>query len=130
MLYDSFGIMQCMRRSIAARRWACLTMVRSQFEHCSITWCPVTASGLDKFEAVQKNAIKWILNEEFTSYSDYDTYLQKCMEVNILPVSKHFDLTDLCYVHKIVNCLLPTKLPDYVIRNRGNSRLRSYHLDR
>ena len=25
MLYDSFGIMQCMRRSIAARRWACFT---------------------------------------------------------------------------------------------------------
>ena len=23
MLYDSFGIMQCMRRSIAARCWAC-----------------------------------------------------------------------------------------------------------
>ena len=23
MLHDSFGIMQCMRRSIAARRWAC-----------------------------------------------------------------------------------------------------------
>ena len=23
MLYDSFGIMQCMRWSIAARRWAC-----------------------------------------------------------------------------------------------------------
>ena len=71
-----------------------------------------------------------LLNEEFTSYSDYDTYLQKCMEVNILPISKHFDLTDLCYFHKIVNCLVPTTLLDYVTRNRGNSRLRSNHLDR
>ena len=84
------------------KRTLYLIMVRSQFEHYSIIWCPVTASGLDKFEAVQKNAIKWILNEEFTSYSDYDTYLQKCMEVNILPISKHFDLTDLCYFHKVL----------------------------
>ena len=114
------------------KRTLYLTMVRSQFEYCSIIWCPVTASGLVKFEAVQKNAIKWILNEEFTSYSDYDTYLQKCKEVNILPISKHFDLTDLCYFqfHKIVNCLVPTKLSDYVTRNRGNSRLRSNYLDR
>ena len=105
-------------------------MVRSQFEHCLIIWCPVTASGLAKFEAVQEITIKWILNEEFTSYSDNDTYFQKCMEVNILPISKHFDLTDLCYFHKIVNCLVPTTLPDYVTRNRENSRLRSNHLDR
>ena len=56
--------------------------------------------------------------------------LQKCMEVNILLTSKHFDLTDLCYFHKIVNCLVPTTLPDYVTRNRENSRLRSNHLDR
>ena len=112
------------------KRTLYLTMVRSQFEHCSIIWCPVTASGLVKFEAVQKNAIKWILNEESTSYSDYDTYLQKCKEVNILPISKHFDLTNLCYFHKILNCLVPTKLPDYVTRNRGNSRLRSNYLDR
>ena len=105
-------------------------MVRSQFEHCSIIWCPVTASGLAKFEAVQEISIKWILNEEFTSYSDNDTYLQKCMEVNILPISKHFDLADLCCFHKIVNSLVPTTLSDYVTGNRENSRLRSNHLDR
>ena len=95
-------------------------MVRSQFEHCSI------------FGVIQKNAIKWILNEEFSSYSNYEIYLRKCMEVNILPISKHFDLRDLCFFHKIVNCHVPTTLPNYIIQNRGssNSRLRSNHLDR
>ena len=62
-------------------------MVRSQFEHCSIIWCPVTASKLNDFEVVQKNAIKWILNEEFGSYYNYEIYLRKCMEVNILAIS-------------------------------------------
>ena len=54
------------------------------------------------------------------------------MEVNILPISKHFDLRDLCFFHKIVNCHVPTTLTNYIIKNRGSSnpRLRSNHLDR
>ena len=76
------------------KRTLYLSMFRSQFEHCSVIWCPVTATKPYDFEVVQKNAIKWILNEEFISYSNYETYLKKCMDVNILPISKHFDLTD------------------------------------
>ena len=49
------------------KRTLYLSMVRSQFERCSIIWCQVTASKLNDFEVIQKNAIKWILNEEFTS---------------------------------------------------------------
>ena len=80
----------------------------------------------------KKNAIKWILNEEFSSYSNYEIYLRKCMGVNILPISKHFDLRDLCFFHKIANCHVPTTLPNYIIKNRrsSNCRLRSNHLDR
>ena len=51
------------------------------------------------------------------------------MDINILPISKHFDLNDLCFFHKIVNDLIPIKLPDYVTKYRGNSRLRNKHLD-
>ena len=53
-------------------RTLCLTLVRSQFEHCSVIWRPLTQNKLDKFESIQKNAIKWILNEEFVGYSDND----------------------------------------------------------
>ena len=114
------------------KRTLYLSIVRSQFEHCSIIWCPVTASKLNDFEIIQKNAIKRILNEEFSSYSNYEIYLRKCMEANILPISKHFDLRDLCFFHKVVNCHVPTTLPNYIMKNRGssNSRLRSNHLDR
>ena len=100
------------------KRTLYLIMVRSQFEHCSAIWRPVSATELNKFEVIQKNAIKWILNEEFISYSNNETYLKKCMDVNILPISKHFDLRDLCPFHKIVNDLIPIKIPSYVTKYR------------
>ena len=37
-----------------------LTLVRSNFEHCSTIWRPVNIVDLQKFEALQKRAIKWI----------------------------------------------------------------------
>ena len=74
------------------KRTLYLSMVRSHFEHCSIIRRPVTATQLNNFKVIQKNAIKWILNEEFLSYFNYETYLKKCMDVNILPISKHFDV--------------------------------------
>ena len=72
-------------------------MVRSQFEHCSIIWRPVSDTHLDKFESLQKNATKWILNENFISYSDKEIYLKKCKHVNLLPINKKFDLNDLVF---------------------------------
>ena len=111
------------------KRTLYLTMVRSHFEHCSVIWRPVTATQLNNFEVIQKNAIKWILNEEFVSYSNYETYLRKCKNLNILPISKHFELTDLCFFHKVLNGYVSTKLPNYVVKYRGNSRLRNKHLD-
>ena len=62
------------------KRCLYLTMVRSQFEHCSIIWRPKLQYQIDKFEQLQKRAIKWILNEEFTSYSDQALYYTKCKQ--------------------------------------------------
>ena len=36
------------------KRTLYLSMVRSQFEHCSIIWCTFTASKLNDFEVIQK----------------------------------------------------------------------------
>ena len=40
------------------KRTLYLAMVRSQFQHCSVIWRPVTSSQIHKFEAIQKNAVK------------------------------------------------------------------------
>ena len=111
------------------KRTLYLAMVRSQFEHCSQIWRPVTPTQISKFECLQKNAIKWILNEEFISYSDNEIYLKKCRDINILPINKKFDLNDILLFHKIINGYVHIGLPEYVSKFIGLSRLREKHLD-
>ena len=111
-----------------SRRALYLSLVRSQFENCSIVWRPTTSSLSDKLESLQKRALKWILFEENHSYSP-EIYLQKCKAIDILPLSKKFDLNDLLFFHKIVNDLVPVSLPSYLSFYEGGSRLRRCHLD-
>ena len=110
------------------RRALYLTLVRSQFENCSVIWRPCTKSLSDKLESLQKRAIKWILSEEGHSYSS-EIYLKKCKFLDILPLSRKFDLNDLIFLHKVLNNLIPVSLPDYLSFYQGGSRLRQCHLD-
>ena len=111
------------------KRTLYLTLVRSQFEICSVIWRPVTPTQISKFEALQKNAIKWILNEDFLSYSDYNVYIKKCGDVNVLPINNKFDLNDLILFHKIDSGYVHVDLPNYISKFNGVSRLRENHLD-
>ena len=111
------------------RRALYLALVRSQFEHCSVVWRPNSKTLLQKFESLQKRAIKWILFEENIRYNSLTTYIQKCRQVNLLPISNKFDLSDLILFHKIVYELSPLKLPMYLTFFSGTSRLRSCHFD-
>ena len=70
-----------------------------------------------------------MLNEEYVSYSNADNYYCKCKELNILPMTVRFDLCDLVLFHKIVHELIPIKLPEYILRYNGSSRLRNSNLD-
>ena len=111
------------------KRTLYLTLVRSLFEHCVTVWRPTETANIDKFERLQKNAVKWILNEEHASYSTVDIYYRKCRELNILPMNMRFDLSDLVLFHKIVHQLIPMKILEYISRYTGSSRLRNSHLD-
>ena len=110
------------------RRVLYLTLVRSQFEHCSVLWRPVTKTQISKLEGLQKRAIKWILQEEFLSYSP-STYIQKCRQLKIMPIEDRFDFLDLIFFFKIVKQHIPVNLPSYLQRFQGQSRLRNCHLD-
>ena len=114
---------------VKRRRVLFLSLIRSQFEHCSPIWRPTGKSMLDKFENFQKRCVKWILSEEFIGYKSAAVYLKKCRQVNILPMEKRFDLNDLLFFHKVIYELIPIKLPDYLYFFNGISRLRSCHLD-
>ena len=111
------------------RRALYLTLVRSQFEHCSPVWRPSGKTNLEKFDSFQKKCIKWILSEEEHSYHSQSCYFRKCRQANILPLSKRFDFNDLILFHKVVYQDIPLELPNYLKFFDGSSRLRSTHLD-
>ena len=113
---------------IKRRRVLYLSLVRSQFEHCSQVWRPNCPTSMNKFENFQKKCIKWILGEEEYSYS-FDMYIKKCQLVKILPLEYRFNIADLTLFHKIVHNLIPLSLPSYLNIFNNNSRLRSTHLD-
>ncbi len=116
-------------KDLKRKRTLYLTLVRSQFEHCSQIWRPTSKTNIAKFESFQKSCLKWILSEEHVSYQSHDTYLKKCKLVNILPMALKFDLNDLIFFHKVLHELVPVRLPDYLHLFDGNTILRSTHLD-
>lgn len=95
-------------------------MVRSIFEHASVLWPPSHLSIVDKFEAIQNRAIKWILNEQFYVYSN-EYYTQKLIDLDILPMAQKFIFNDLIMFYKIMNELVPVGLPSYITL-RSNTR--------
>jgi len=114
---------------VKRRRCLYLSLVRSQFEHCSPVWRPTCYTMLQRFENLQKCCIKWILAEEYISYNTVNVYIRKCREVDLLPLAQRFDLNDLILFHKVVYNLIPLNFPSYLNFFDGNSRLRSCHLD-
>ena len=110
------------------RRSIYLSLVRSNFEHGSIIWRPITETEISDFEKLQKKALKWILKEENMHYDD-ETYRKKCYHANLTPMKIFFDINDLSFFHKIVHGNVPILLPEYIEPYKGQGRLRQANLD-
>ena len=110
------------------RRVLYLTMVRSLFEHCPIVWRPASNNIVEKLECLQKRAFKWIMNDDYVSYSCGPLYYIDCKQLNILPIKYRFDYHDLKFFHLVVQGFSCIKLPAYLQYFSGN-RLRSSRLD-
>ena len=110
------------------RRSIYLSLVRSNFEHGSIIWRPITETEISDFEKLQKKALKWILKEENMHYDD-ETYRKKCYQANLTPMKIFFDINDLSFFHKIVYGNVPILLPEYIEPYKGQGRLRQANLD-
>ena len=104
----------CFVNDTKRRRGLYLTLVRSQFEHCSQIWHPNNVTLNEKFESIHKKCLKWVLFEKELSYSCKDVYLQKCMHVKLLPLANRFIFNDIFLFHKIFNNLMPVQMPDYL----------------
>ena len=60
--------------------------------------------------------------------SDTVTYNNKCKEISLLPLSKHFEVNDLIFFHKILTKQIDIPLPSYIQYYNGQSRLRNARL--
>ena len=114
---------------IKRKRALYLSLIRSQFEHCSPVWRPTNCTMMNKMESLQKKCIKWILSEDFCNYGTYTVYLRKCHQVRLLPLVKRFDYNDLILLYKVLHKLIPLEFPTYLKFFEGNTRLRRCHLD-
>ena len=68
---------------------------------------------LNKIEAVQKKAVKWILGEEYDHYTvgEYNT---KLSSLDILPMKLRFAFADLVFLHRILLKDICVRLPEYI----------------
>ena len=110
------------------------TMVRSLFQHCAEIWRPSTKTALDKFEAVQKRAVKWIFKEDWEKYTQ-DLYRSKLYQLELLPIDHRFQYGDLKLFFRVINNDVCIKLADYLELvgpeeyMPGETRLRQTHKD-
>ena len=104
-----------------------MALVRSIFEHVSVIWRPCSDNLLDKFEKIQRRAVKWILNEQDFHYSDFE-YYRKLKDINLMPLKSKFQLNDLILFHKIFYQISIVSFPHYIkladIDDIENDRLR------
>ena len=104
-----------------------LSLVNSQFNHCSPIWRPYTITLLNKIERIQVKAVKWILGEQDKMYTTID-YFNKCKQLDMLPLKHRLDFFAIALFHKIIHQQIFIKLPTY-IQLVPPSNLRTSHRD-
>ena len=114
-------------KNTAQKRVFYLAIVASQFNHCSSIWRPSSLFLLNKIERVQIRGIKWILSQQYTTYTA-NSYFEKCKELNLLPLRLRLDFFAILLFHKILHKTVPIELPAY-ISLAPETNLRSSHRD-
>ena len=108
-------------KNVKQKRALYLAIVRSQLNHCCVVWRPTTQSKIDRLESIQKRAVKWILNEQYHHYNDWE-YTCRLRDLNLLPIEYFFVLNDLIIFQKIYNDNYCIKLPLYFRPYNDNDR--------
>ena len=78
-------------KNVSQKRSLYITLVGSLFEYCGEIWGPNAIIAKNKFEPLQKRAVKWIIGEMNKKYDDQE-YHRKLHELDLLPVHDFFDL--------------------------------------
>ena len=111
----------------AQKRLFYLSLVTSQFNHCSQIWRPQSIELCNKIERVQVRAVKWILSEVNKTYTSME-YFMKCKDIDLMPLKSRLEIFDILLFHKIIHRKVAIELPHY-ITFAPETNLRSSHRD-
>ena len=114
-------------KNVKQKRLLYLAIVRSQLNHCCVVWRPTSESKINKLESIQRRAVKWILDEQYHHYSDWE-YICRLRDLKLLPIKYLFILNDLIIFHKIYSVeSYFVKIPPYFrpFNDNDRGRLRS-----
>ena len=106
-------------KNIAQKRSLYIAIVKSLFEHCGEIWGPNVVTTINKFEPIQKKAVKWILAEGNKKYSEQE-YHSKLHKLELLPLHYFFAVKKLKLFHNIVNETSFITMPAYLIKKRSS----------
>ena len=95
-----------------------ITLIRSIFEHCRELWGRNYVVSENKFEPIQKRAVKLILNELHKSYTKRE-YFEKLSRLNLLPIYNYFSIKKLKLFHRIMNNQISIERPSYIVPYRS-----------
>ena len=106
-------------RNVTQKHSLYIALVRSLFEHCGEIWGRNVVTAVNKFEPIQKKAVKWILAEGNKKYSEQE-YHSKLHKLELLPLPYFFAVKKLRLFHRIVNETSCIGMPTYIIDKRSS----------
>ena len=103
---------------VRTHRTLYLSLVRSVFGYSSQVWSPQTVTLIQRVERVQRRATKYILN---LPYLCSETYRERLVSLDLLPLSYWHEYLDLVFFFKAVNGLVDVShdvLPEVISETR------------
>jgi len=95
------------------------SLVRSNLEYASSVWAPHSRSHIRRLETIQRSATRYILHHPEASYQE------RCVELNMLPLSYRREVADLLFLFKCVQGDYNISLNGYIEWVPVNTGLRS-----
>ena len=95
------------------------SLVRSNLDYASSVWAPHSRSHMLRLETIQRSASRYILH-----YPD-NNYQQRCMELNLLPLSYRREINDILFLFKCMQGTYNVNIDTYIDSVPANTGLRS-----
>ena len=92
------------------------TMVRPQLEYASTVWSPHTDTDIQKVEAVQRRAARWV----YRNYSYTSSVIAMMKDLNWRPLGQRCIDSRLIMLYKVTYDLVAIPASQYLTRNRAS----------